>query len=234
MKKSKNIFWGLIFILLAVCVVLNHLELIPGGIPFIRIAIAALLAYVAVKGIMKLEFFEFFVPLALIITIFEDEIEELTSINIDKITPWTILLAAVLLSIGCSMIFRNSRKNICYKSLSGAFENSNGRTILENNFNGVTKYITGEIENVRIENNFGKSVVYFDNAIISKKVAEIFVENNFGATELYIPKNWRAEVRHSAAFGNVKVNGQPNNDMDAPLIILNAEANFGEISIYYI
>ena len=53
--------------------------------------------------------------------------------------------------------------------VSGAFENSNGRTILENNFNGVTKYITGEIDNVRIENNFGKSVVYFDNAIISKK-----------------------------------------------------------------
>ena len=234
MKKSKNILWGIIFVLLAACLVVNHLELVPGGIPFFRIAIALVLGYVAVKGIMKLEFFEFFIPLAVIITIFEDEIQELTSIDIDKLTPWTILLVAVLLSIGCSMIFRNSKNNICYKSVSGAFENSNGRTILENNFNGVTKYITGEIDNVRIENNFGKSVVYFDNAIISKKVADVFVENNFGATELYIPKNWRAEVRHSAAFGNVKVNGQPNNDMDAPLIIINAEANFGEIVIYYI
>lgn len=236
MKKAKNIVWGIIFIALAVLLVASKLGfvMIP-KFPVVPVVISVALAYGAIKELVKLDFVGGLIPIAIIIWLLDDELTMLTGLKITSITPWIAILGAILLGIGLELIFKGHKNN---KHVSFKFDSKdkseNGKTDIESNFTGATKYITGEIDEVNLENNFGKTTVYFDNAIIAHGQAVANVENNFGATELYIPKTWRADVKQDVAFGNVKFHGTGNNDADAPLLIINVESNFGEVGIYFV
>ena len=59
------------------------------------------------------------------------------------------------------------------------------------------------------------------------------MENNFGRMNIYLPGKWRATIHQESAFGHVSVHGEPNRDMDAPLVIIKAESNFGELNIFF-
>ena len=64
--------------------------------------------------------------------------------------------------------------------------------------------------------------------------AIIDVENSFGQTVLYIPKTWRADVIRDCSFGDVKIFGSGNADMDAPYVKIKAEVAFGDVEIYFV
>ena len=97
--NKKSVFWGLAFILFAAYVVINKLGIMP-AIPVMKIVFTVLLSAWALKGLFTLHFFEFFMPIAIIGCIFDSQL------GIEAITPWTILFAAVLLSIGFDLIFK--------------------------------------------------------------------------------------------------------------------------------
>ena len=99
MKDKKSVFWGVIIILLAVYVIASKMMALP-GIPVIKIAFTILLAYIIFNGIRKLHFGEIFIPLAIIAWMFDK------ALGIENLTPWPVLIAAVLLSIGFGMIFK--------------------------------------------------------------------------------------------------------------------------------
>lgn len=56
---------------------------------------------------------------------------------------------------------------------------------------------------------------------------------SFGEMTVLLPGNLRVEPSTSTAFGDFTVTGQPNSDA-ADLLLINADANFGEITLRYI
>lgn len=237
--QSKKIFWGLFFILAAVYVVVSQLGMLP-DIGVFRIILTVIMLSITVEGIRHVNFYEILIPLAFI-AIFYDDI-----LGITKLTPWTVLVAAVFASIGLSMLFRRKRKGSDGRGIAMEYTQQKGnagvgsgqcggeRIRFENNFGSAIRYINSDdFREAHIENNFGSLSVYFDNAMVQGGEAYVNVENNFGETNLYIPKEWHVTNDLEHAFGAVNNKGKCMGS-SATVLYLKGSANFGVINIYYI
>lgn len=241
-KRAKKIAWAVVLLLLAAVVILNAAGLLP-KVSILGGFFLAVLLFMVVEGIAKVKWGEIFIPLSLMpyvmlragyldmLGVPEDAIQ-----LIDDITPWPLLLAAILLSIAFGMLFGKNKfhKGNKFAEAVEEFSQDDDKVSMSNSFGETSKYVNStNFKKASINNSFGQTKVYFNNTIINKEGAVIDVDNSFGQTNIYLPSTWRVEVRRDNAFGSVKEYGRPNADMDAPLVVVNADTSFGEIDIFY-
>lgn len=238
--RRKSILFGIVLILLAVYLVVSQLGYAP-AIPFLKVAFSAVLVYIMIMGFIRLHFTEGFLSLAILGCI-HDEL-----LKIEAITPWTLLLAGLLLGIAFDTIFKGARRKYGHKKNHGiSFEwdpgegarvedIEDGEAIrVENTFGSKSKYVNSEaFKSAQIENSFGECNVYFNNAVLAGDHARIVAENNFGETNLYLPRTWRVSVREETAFGAVNVRGRGSMEEGAPLVELVLGSNFGELNVFF-
>lgn len=236
----RNIFWGLCFSIGAVLLVISELGII-GDLEILSIFITAVCGAVMINGIRKINFWEILFPLAIAGWVWDDEL------HITQITPWTLLMAAVLLSIGLNFLFKNIRKKrhnkiifegeipTNFSNMSKSYKETDGNEVrFENNFGQTTKYINSPaFKYGSFENNFGTMSIYFDNTIIEGGQATIKVENSFGETVIYIPSTWKVDNHISTGFGAVRVKGN-STTTGTPVLQIYGEASFGDVVISYI
>lgn len=233
-KNSGKVFWGLLFILAAVYIVISKFWILP-DISIFTILLAIFFVSILLKGIRHVNFWEILFPIAFLCILFDD------LLGITALTPWTVLGAAFLGSIGLSMIFKpkNGFKVEFENHIDGngdvSSEQYMGESIrFKNGFGETIKYINSDnFLRGDFENSFGSMSVYFDNAIIQAPTATVNVINHFGETQLFIPKEWKVINNIEHSFGNVDERGRCEGSSNCTLI-LNGEANFGEIEIHYI
>ena len=234
-NNSGKIFWGLFFILAAVYAVASKLWIMP-EISIFSILLTVFFVWILINGIRHINFWEILFPISFICIIYDEQL------GITALTPWTVLGAALLGSIGLSLIFKKKGSpsvSFSYDS-DGKIEGDNGEECfgeeirIDNNFGSTIKYVNSDnFSKADVENNFGTLTVYFDNATIQSQRAEINVENNFGETNLYIPKEWKTENQLGHSFGSVKTHGRPEGT-SVNVLKLKGEAAFGEINVYFI
>lgn len=229
MKKSKIIL-GVTFILMAIYLVGNNLELIP-DVPVVKILFTLLMTYCFVKGLEHKSFYGTILSLCGIAYIYDD------FLGIEEITPWTLLMSGILLSTGLSILFKKKKIVCCnINAEHSTTENTkDGQVVrLENSFNSVSKYVnTDYFSEAYVKNTFGSCNMYFNNAIMASGSAKVKLENSFGEINVYLPKTWRMELTKDVTLGAINVHGAGNADMDAPFVQLVAESSFGEINIYF-
>ncbi len=227
--KKTNIVGGLVLILLAAYLILNKLELLP-DIQWFRLLVTVFLGLVTLKNIPKLDFFWIIMPLCVLGCMYD------TELGIEAITPWTLLAAGFFLSIGLGMIFKKNKPFQLEVHAGEKVENwQDGRRVhLVNSFNSVSKYVNTEaFSEAHIDNSFGSCNVYFNNAIMANGNAKVVLDNSFGEMNIYFPRTWRMELTQDASFGDIKVHGAGNADMDAPFVQVDADTSFGSINIYF-
>lgn len=248
MKKGK-IIWGLVLIAIAALIIAGGFGILP-NITW-RLILSILLVVISVKSIWELEFFGIFFPLAIIGILYSREL------HIEKITPMPVLAAALLLSIGFSMIFgkatsqrrarhamehcqahvyRNEKGEEMHQTSFGEnTEQVMGDTLFfKNSFGAASKYVnTDNFQSASLENSFGELKVYFDNAIMQQPQATIMVSNSLGETQIYLPKTWNVENQISATMGTVV---EKNRNMPENLhkVLLTGSVTMGEVQIIYI
>lgn len=234
-KNSGKILWGIFFILAAVYVIVSKFVKLP-DISVFSIILTILFASVLVEGIRKLDFWRILFPIAFICIIYAKPL------GITELVPWTVLGAALLGSIGLSMIFKKKSSWGCSSgneegraiSSSGNEQCSGEHIWIKNSFGSGIKYISSDnFCNAELENSFGSLTVYFDNAVIQGECAYVNLENSFGETELYIPKEWNTVNQLERSFGSVSEEGMPQRTSVSTLY-LRGEASFGSIVIHYI
>lgn len=233
--KSRKIFWGIFFILAAVYVIVSKFWILP-DIDVFSIIITVFLLWVFVEGIRHVNFYEILLPIACICIVYDEPL------GITELTPWAVLGAALLGSIGLSMLFPGKGwhgKGGFAGGNSGAgvssSEQCTGQNIrCENNFGSAIRYINSDnFCNAQVENNFGSLSVYFDNAIVQGGSAVVNVENNFGETNLYIPKEWKLQNNLERSFGAVNEHGS-SIGTSSTVLFVNGSVNFGVINLHYI
>lgn len=238
MKKQK-LFWGIFFIVMAMIVVVSKLGILPDVGVFSLLA-TAFLIWMAVDGIRHRNFYEMLFAVAFLCIIYDKPL------GIEELTPWTVLAAALLLSIGLSLLFGGKRKrkhSIEFewdsgdgsKGIGSSSEQCSGECIrCENNFGAAIRYINSDnFCKASLENNFGSMTVYFDNAMIQGDTASVKVDNNFGETILYIPKEWKVQNELEHCFGSINEHGKAEGTNSA-VLRLKGDTNFGNIEIYYV
>lgn len=254
MKSMWKVFWGIFLLFGAVYLIVSRIWELP-EISIFTVIMTIFLVSIVIQGIRRLNFFFILFGLALI------GCQYRSLLGIEALTPWTLLGAAFLGSIGLSLLFKNAKKKwrrkfpadhsrhwsyfsgaegvsqeSCFSGAGGVSQESFSSDTMrfENTFSASSKYVNSDnFCRAEVENSFGTMTVYFDNAIIQNPTAFLNVENHFGTTHLYIPKAWRIELQAEKAFGTVMESGRWEGSSEHTLCI-RVESSFGSTFIYYV
>lgn len=236
MKKQK-IFWGIFFIIAAVLIIISKLGMIP-DIGVFSVLASAFLLWMLIEGIKHIDFYEIMFSIAFLCILFDEPL------GIEALTPWTVLAAALLLSIGLSMLFHGKKRsryhiNIDHKSrenygTSSEEQCSDEHLVCENNFGSAIRYVNSDnFHDARLENHFGSMTIYFDNAIIQGDSAHVDINNHFGMTALYIPKEWKVQTDLKRSFASIEEYGDSAESSNTTLYI-HGETSFGHTELHYV
>lgn len=232
MKKEK-VFWGLLLVLSGIFIIVSKLGYLS-DINVVSIIITAFLLAFIVKSIIKVNFGGILFPLAFIAIIYDDKL------GITSITPWTVLIAALLGTIGLSLIFNKGFGHCTHKTWTGDcnYEKINvedeSHIKLDVSFGGIVKYInTDKFVQAELDCSFGSMQVYFDNADMANETAILKLDVSFGGVEIYVPKKWRIEDRTSVSFGGLEIKNSNTNETSGTLILV-GDVSFAGVDIYYV
>lgn len=216
--RVSKVIWGLILLLLAVGLIMYKLgnpivAFLPGiGVWQIILGLAFLAIFI--DSISKPDFGGMMFSLAFLGIVFAKQLK------IEALVPWTLLLAALLLTIALNLIFGGKHKNHhkyiengCMAENSaflikpGEPETVEGEYIYERaSFSGVTKYVHSDNFNyAQLENSFAGMEIFFDNVLVPSGHATIEVNSSFGGVEIYVPKEWKIVNKVSSFAGACEV-----------------------------
>ena len=239
-RGVKNVYWGVLLLLGAAALVVGKLGYLE-GIGVWSIIFSVCLVGFLVDGLVNRSFGEILFSIAFLIIV-NDEL-----FNLEAITPWPVLGAALLGTIGLNLLFprfkKKSRFVEMHMNMGGRDYDgrervseekwSGGSVSYENAFGGAVKYPSGEISHVDAENAFGSLQIYFTDAIPKGGNATVDVETVFGSMVLYVPSSWRVVLSTENSFGSTREQGSCNPTGDIVLYI-RGEVAFGSLQIRYV
>lgn len=232
--KRERIFWGVVLIFGSIALIVKKLGYL-GHINIFSIVLTIFLICIMIKSIFKRNFSGILFPIAFICIIFDDKL------GITAITPWTVLIAAALGSLGLSMIFHNKPNkyfnNHHYwisKKSSITYEEYENSIKLNTSFGASTKNINNlNFERIDINCSFGSMEIYFDNAILKDGRGTIMVDTSFSSVELYIPKSWTVENKVNTFFGGLNEKNRNVGTSENILTII-GNISFAVVDIIYV
>ena len=237
-RQARNIFWGVLFLLGAVALVAGRLGYL-GGIGVWNILVTLCLAALLADGLLRRRFGEILFAAAFLIITYDKQL------GLESITPWPVLGAALLGTVGLKLLFPGFEKKGGHgwvtinghrydgKKPVSEERRDGGSVSYKNVFGESVKYVTGKIGHVSAENAFGSLHLYFTDAALQNGSASVDVENSFGKTTLYVPADWRVELSTETAFGSVKEKGRCN-PQGATVLSIRGETSFGSVEVRYV
>lgn len=233
--KSKNLFWGLFFLALAVFTIASQIGAF-GEIGVLSVLEGFLLAALIIYSLISLNFFGVFIPLAFLYMIFWQPL------GLPEVSTWMLLLTGLLTSIGFSIIFHKKTKNISSCVYEGHECSQTSETIDDNNpsakvrFSSSSKYLHSDsLQSGNFSASFGALEVFFDKTKLSPEGAEVFLDCSFAEIKLYVPRTWRVVENINVSLAEVKYSSRPVDlTEDSPRLTLKGSVQFGGIEIVYI
>ena len=256
MRIVRRIFWGIFFIMAAVLIILNTFGKIPTISLFTLICTIFLVATL-LESTMLLNISGVLFSLAFLGILYA------VPLGITALTPWPILMVALLMSIGFSIIFghhhyyfdhcschyehSHNNNHQCEDNKSDSEETitptDDGIIDIRATMNGSVKYInTDNFKVANIDCSFSGVKVYFDKAKILGDSADININSSFSGIELYIPREWKITNNIDTVLGGLEEKNrmdyrEQNNKSDntsKKQIRLNGISKFSGIEIIYI
>ncbi|MFQ9514634.1 MAG: LiaF transmembrane domain-containing protein [Eubacterium sp.] len=242
--KKNSIFWGIVLVLMAALVIVSEMGLTQGiGVWTILFSVG--FGAALIKGIIKFDMTQILFSIAFLCIVWDDVL------RIEKITPWPVLLAALLGSIGFSMIFGNRRrkryKEQYFTSHRGAhvFGRKNSEeTSVEHDygeeihcsvkFGSLVKYANSEnLRSVDVSVSFGSASIYLDNAKVPSGEVVINIDASFAGVELYVPRDWYITNNMQTGFGGIDEENR-NSKANLVNVVLIGSANFSGVEVTYV
>ena len=248
MRRGKKFFWGVLFLLGAVALIIGKLGYL-GDVGFWSIFFTIGLFGFLIEGIVKMKFGTILFSLAFL-AIVNDKF-----LGIEAITPWTVLGAALLGTIGLNILFPGKYKFSKHRGGVKPMiaDNTDGDSSMVNNtiietdegdvgeevryevvFGDAVKYVTSKsLSCVRGECVFGELNIYLDRAGLQNHCAEIRAEAVFGDVILYVPAEWNVIQKVDTIFGSVNEWGHCSPD-GLNCIYVRGDVVFGSLIINYV
>ena len=101
--KKRNIFWGILFVLGAIGLIVGKMGFLSGVNPF-SLGFSVILGVIIIDSLFRLNYAGILFPIAFLCIIYDKQL------GITSLTPWTVLISALFGSIGLSMIFPKKTK----------------------------------------------------------------------------------------------------------------------------
>jgi len=229
MKKFNKIFWGLFFLVAGAFVIFNQLgyytnfELLPLILTIFIIAIL-------IKSIYPVKFFGILFSLAALVILYDKPL------GLESITPWPVLLTALLGSIGLSIIFgKHYGSKNCDKHYEKVINDKDEDTVyVDVKFGSSIKYVnTDTFKEANLNCSFGSLAIYFNDAKIKGDSATINLDASFSGVELYIPKEWKVINNVDSNLAGVEEKNN-SNSVTTKTLTINGRVSFAGVEIIYI
>ena len=237
--KTWKIFWGLGFILAAVLIILDAIDVqIPftqifGDVSLIAAILGLFLLIYTLARLIKGKLTDIFFPLAFIFMLFEKNIAHLAGREDENIiNNWLVLLIALLLTIGVSILF--PKRNGCLK-VNHDFRGDTKihHSTSENALGSSTIYVDASTMTPSlVENNLGSCQIHFQNVDNYKGDGVLNIETNLGSMVIHVPSSWTVKSSVDCNLG--AFNCPKNINTDGPLLFIKGEANLGAITVKFI
>lgn len=226
-RNFDRIFWGWLLVLGGVLVLLSRYTGFE-DLNLFWLVLSVFLVAALFKSLFVLDFTGILFPLAFLVIIYDDYL------NLTAITPWPVLLAALLGSIGLNMIFPKSKIRQKFgQSQDWSQPDHASEIYLKASFNSSVKTISApDFQGAQIECSFASLKIHFDQARIQTSPAVIEVDVSFGGVELYLPKAWHVIDKTVCTFGAVEQKNR--SDSTYPEVVLEGRVSFGGIEIIYV
>ena len=239
--RRKRVFWGIFLLAAAAFIIIGGMGCF-GDVSGWTISFSILLIAWFIESLLKLRWGGMLFSLAFGAILFDE------ALGIESITPWPVLGAALLGSIGLNMIFKKKHEDHIFLGFNmdhdGKKRNSGSLSDIqveedemfqcEVSFGSSVKYVNSKsLKIADLENAFGSLMVYFDNAEISEERAIAKIDNAFGKMTLFVPKEWVTRVEVTKSFGNITEIGRPTGE-SGKVFIIKGESAFGQLEIQYI
>lgn len=247
MKNRNGIFWGLFLLLSAGILVVSQLHLITYTFSFWTIVATIFLVAMLIKSLVY-----FMVP-GTVFSLAFLAILYAKPLHITAIVPWTVIGAAILISIGLSLILRpflmkhhpwmryGHHGGYNWHEQRGYDHNIDVKTVDESDVDVTVKmgssvrYVTSQdFKQADIDVKMGNAKVYFENVTV-QDTATINVNVSLGGVELYVPRNWNIvkQIDNNNMSG-ISEEGKPVVTEDSPSITLRGYYSLAGLKICYI
>ena len=185
--NNKKTFWGLIFVAVAIYILFGSSKLF-GGLGLGTLILTGIFTGLLIRGIADLDFGGVLFPLAFLAIIWDEKL------GITDLTPWPVLMAALLGTIGLNLLFKNSKVKInkTIKKYNNEHTNyakvdtASGQYVSTKvRFGGIEKYIESEdLRRVDVSSFCGASEIYLDKVCIPSGEAIVTFDCKCSAIEL--------------------------------------------------
>lgn len=230
--KTNRIFWGLFFILGAIFLIASKLGYLA-EINIFGLVLTVLFAAIIIKSVISRNFFGIFFPVAFILMIYD------RPMGIEALTPWTVLAAALFLSIGCSMLFGKKIKKTVQinhnENFDEIIDEKDGEIVNYTvKWGSGIKYVNSKgLKRANLKCDFGAMKVYLENVQLQDGTAELNLDLAFGGIELYVPKEWYVENRAAVTFAGVEEKNR-NVQNTTGTLVLKGNISFAGVTIIYV
>lgn len=223
----KKLFWGLFFIIAAAFVIINQLGYAT-DINLFTLLFTIFLIPIFIKSLVRINFFGIFFSGAFLAILYS------SVLNIEAITPFPILISALLLSIGFSIIFKKNNKFGRKENFDKIINEADDSNVdFKVNYGASIKYVnTDNLKRANLNCSFGAMKVYFDNAKVEEE-AIINLDFSFSGVELYIPKTWKITNKVDVSMGSIEEKNR-NNEVTTASVTLVGRVSLSGVEIIYV
>ena len=246
--KWSRIFWGVGLIAAAVFLVIDQLHLLPFTIGFWAIFWTVVFVASLITSVINKNLYGAIFSIAFLVIVYAKPL------HISALSPWTILLVAILVSAGISLIFRNSFKPTII--INGKKVNANWSDLINKNFktdNVITdnsfgvdsdnvvisgkmteasRYIHSQnLKTVTIDSSMGDVSVYLDDAKAAGDEVIMNINTSMCDVDVYIPSDWQVENNMQNSLSDVDIDHSKGTGTK---LILQGRNTMGDLTVKHV
>ena len=220
-EKTKwgHWFWGLFFLACAGILVASKMGRFSYHIGFWMLVLTLILVAATIKSIVYFSVSGTVFSLAFLSLLYAKPL------GITSLVPWTILGAALLLSIGLSLVLQPFKRKLSRHHAHITFEKTGNYTGQHFSDTTSTDYESYVEVNVRM----GSTIRYVQSDNFQQAVINV----TMGDVSLYIPKEWDVQMNLNSIMADLGEKGLTPTKT-GPKVFITGNFKLGDIEVYYV
>lgn len=246
--KWSRIFWGVGLIAAAMFLVIDQLHLLPFTIGFWAIFWTVVFVASLITSVINKNLYGAIFSIAFLVIVYAKPL------HIAALSPWTILLVAILVSAGISLIFRNGFKptiiingkkvnvnwsdliNKNFKADNVITDNSFGvdsdNVVISGKMTEASRYIHSQnLKTVTIDSLMGDVSVYLDDTKAAGDEVIMNINTSMCDVDVYIPSDWQVENNMQNSLSDVDIDHSKGTGTK---LILQGRNTMGDLTVKHV
>lgn len=240
-KNISRTLWGVGFIAAGIFLLLDQMHVINFNLSFWTIVWTVVFVAMGISSIADKSISGTVFAIAFLAIVYAKPL------HISHLVPWTILIVALLISIGLDMIFKknnvhgevfvNGEKVNDIKSEHILTDVDKVETdddiIIDQKISDTSRYIRSQnLRSVTINSFIGDAELHFDQAKAAGESVVMDINASIGDIDIYVPNDWQVVNELNSSWGDIDYFGHSNGT--GTKLILRGSKKIGDLEIHFV